>query len=59
MTAPQVMRQAVSEPASNGDAAAAPPVPQSNGADVEQIAEQVSRIISRRLRVERERWGGR
>jgi hypothetical protein len=59
ITAPQVMRQAVSEPASNGDAAAAPPVPQSNGADVEQIAEQVSRIISRRLRVERERWGGR
>jgi hypothetical protein len=56
----QIMRQAVSEAASNGDAApAATSVPESNGADVGQIAEQVSRIIARQLRVERERRGRR
>jgi len=56
----QVMRQVDAEAASNGDSApVATPALESNGVDIGQIAEQVSRMIARQLRVERERWGRR
>src|SRR5262249_43378357 len=56
----QIMRQADSEAGTNADVApAALPAPESSGADVGLIAEQVSRIIARQLRVERERRGRR
>ena len=56
----QVMRQVDAEAASNGDSApVVTPALESNGVDIGQIAEQVSRMIARQLRVERERWGRR
>lgn len=55
---PQIMREAVSEPVSSGSVAPiATATAGSNGADVMRVAEQVSRIIARQLRVERERRG--
>lgn len=56
----QIMRADASESVSGPSAAPdATPAPESNGVDVFLVAEQVSRIISRQLRVERERRGRR
>jgi hypothetical protein len=59
MNQPQVMREAASEPVSSGGSVAPVPTPISgnSGADVMRIAERVSRIIARQLRVESERRG--
>jgi hypothetical protein len=56
----QILREAAAETASSpGVTPAATPSSESSGVDVFLIAEQVSRIISRQLRVERERRGRR
>jgi hypothetical protein len=48
--------RAPAEPASGPDVTPAP-APESSGPDVFLIAEQVSRIVTRQLRIERERRG--
>jgi hypothetical protein len=53
---PRIMRDADSEPASTGVTSAAQPQ-ESNGVDVSYVADQVSRILAHRFRVERERRG--
>jgi hypothetical protein len=54
----QVMRQSSAEPASGGiEAAVAPPPSAGGGGDVTRLADEVSRIIARRFRIERERRG--
>jgi hypothetical protein len=56
----QILREAAAEPASSPAATPAPapaPAPESSGVDVFLIAEQVSRIMTRQLRIERERRG--
>jgi hypothetical protein len=56
----QILREAAAEAASSPAVTpAATPSSESSGVDVFLIAEQVSRIISRQLRVERERRGRR
>jgi hypothetical protein len=55
----QIMRADASEAAGPSAAPDAAPASESNGVDIILIAEQVSRIISRQLRVERERRGRR
>jgi hypothetical protein len=56
----RILREAAAETASSpGVTPAATPSSESSGVDVFLIAEQVSRIISRQLRVERERRGRR
>jgi hypothetical protein len=54
----QILREAAAEPASSPAATPAPaPAPESSRVDVFLIAEQVSRIMTRQLRIERERRG--
>ena len=54
----RILRQPAAEPASGPDATPAPaPAPENSGPDVFLIAEQVSRIVTRQLRIERERRG--
>jgi len=55
----QIMREAASESVSSSSVApVATPTSGSNGADVTRLAEQVSRMIARQLKIERERRGG-
>jgi hypothetical protein len=55
---PQIMRQPVSQPVSGGGVAAvATPPSGSNRVDLTRMAENVSRIIARQLRIDRERRG--
>ncbi|HEU0082248.1 MAG TPA: hypothetical protein VFQ87_05195 [Bradyrhizobium sp.] len=51
-----ILRAPAAEPASGPDVTPAP-APESSGPDVFLIAEQVSRIVTRQLRIERERRG--
>jgi hypothetical protein len=55
---PQIMRQPVSQPVSGGGVAAVATAPSgSNRVDLTRMAENVSRIIARQLRIDRERRG--